>query len=100
MAGQKLFHHHVGISLEPIQLEQKFQLFWKAGKKSVIWHLSNPEKSQLDVGGGAKTARPLTFLPVLVAGSLKSEDAGKRSLIEDFLLVLILEDSSLFWFFF
>ena len=63
VAGQKLFRHHDGISLEPIKLEQKFQLFWKAGKKSVIWQLSNPEKSQLDVGGGAKTARPpLTFL--------------------------------------
>ena len=48
MAGQKQFHHDVGISLEPIKLEQKFQLFWKAGKK--IRYLALIKSREIAIG--------------------------------------------------
>ena len=69
MAAQKQFGCYVGLSLERRELEQKFQLLWKALEKSHTWHSCNPEKLQQDGRGVAKTAPTVSYLPVNPGGT-------------------------------
>ena len=92
MAAGKQFGCHVRLSLERKELDQKFQLFWKALEKSVTWHLSIPEKLQQDGRGVAKTARTVSNLPVNPGGTGKLawslwNPEQNLLILEDFLLV-------------